>query len=270
MRTLTAVLLVGAWGCASGGAGEEDAGRDAGRGRDAGPASDAGLPPGDNACEFAAGCDGGLCMVAPLEDGGRGRRCVEAGACDVVRSAGCSAGLKCDYRDGGRACVPEGPLTDGADCASMAAACGRGLSCVVQGQDDGGARAVCSRFCRLGSDCASAAEACLTTLQVPGARELPLVCAPAPRSCDPLLQDCPRAGDGCYPGLDTPACFPAGNASAGCQFTNDCARGSTCAAASTGGPAACRALCRFPSGAPACATGLCTRLSNSMTVGVCL
>jgi hypothetical protein len=267
-RTLTAVLLLSAWGCSSGG--EPDAGVDAGRGRDAGPPSDAGLPPGDNACEFSAGCDGGLCTVLQLEDGGRSRRCVAAGACDVVRSAGCGAGLKCDYRDGGRACVPEGALAEGADCATLGDGCGRGLTCVVQPQADGGAQAVCSRFCRLASDCASAAEACLTTLLLPGVLELPLVCASAPRSCDPLLQDCPRAAEGCYPSLDTPACFPAGASDAGCQFTNDCAKGSTCAAASTGGPAACRALCRYPSGAPACAKGLCTRLSNSMTVGVCL
>lgn len=52
--------------------------------------------------------------------------------------------------------------------------------------------------------------------------------------CDMLMQDCPRAGDGCYPpgdGLGYPHCLPAGIIADGspCLVSPDCTRGSTCA-----------------------------------------
>ena len=114
-------------------------------------------------------------------------------------------------------------------------------------------------------------QQCYVSLVQPGTSERPLVCAPAPLSCDPLAQDCVDTTDGCYPGTAQPGCFPAGQFPLGsaCTYSNDCLKGSSCVGSAMS--RSCRQLCRFPSGDPVCPTGTgCTRLSSSMTIGVCL
>jgi hypothetical protein len=113
---------------------------------------------------------------------------------------------------------------------------------------------------------------CYVTLVLPETRERPLVCADPPMTCDPLLQNCVAANDGCYPGMSGAGCFPAGTiaTNAPCTYSNDCQKGSACTG--TAGSTVCKQLCAFPggSGPPACDAGTCTRLTSSQNVGVCL
>jgi len=233
-------------------------------GHDAGPAAH--NP--DDQCEFdntkpcAAGT--GSCTLAVLSDAGIAKRCI-LGECDVVLQD-CDAGLKCTFEDGGRACVPDGTLVEGDECAMAAATCEHGLVCTVTDEDGG---AACTRWCRLDSDCRSGQQ-CYETLVVDGSDERPLVCANAPLTCNPLTQDCHSVTDGCYPGDQGTGCYAAGSVAVGntCQFSNDCVKGAACVGMP--GATTCRKLCAFPQGNPSCTMGTCTRLTTSMTVGVCL
>ncbi|MBI3184045.1 MAG: hypothetical protein HYZ28_18075 [Myxococcales bacterium] len=250
----------------------EDAGADAGpsdAGADAGP--DAGRP--DEQCSVAAqDCDAGSCMHAGLVDGGQGTRCL-VGACDLVRQD-CPAGEKCSYvGDGGafaRGCTPEGSADLGQPCTGTPSSntCKKGLICALRAQADGGSASVCVRFCHSTADCASPQQ-CYVLVSIAGSDERPLVCGDPPPSCNPLAQDCARATDGCYPGPTGAACYVAGARSDtdACTFANDCKKASTCV---LGQPSACRQLCRYPSGSPACSSGTCTKLSGHLDVGVCL
>jgi hypothetical protein len=203
-------------------------------------------------------------MLSLLDDGGIAKRCL-AGACDLIEG-GCDAGFKCSYLDGGRACVPDGAPNEGQLCAGAPVSCKAGLACTYVGADGGSA---CSRFCRQDVDCGAPMK-CYVTLVLPETKERPLVCADPPMTCDPLLQNCAGANEGCYPGMGGPGCFPAGTAglNATCTYSNDCAKGSACSGPA--GSTACKQLCAFPTGMPSCDAGACTRLSSSQTVGVCL
>jgi hypothetical protein len=220
----------------------------------------------DDQCEFTGTppCGPGTsCLLALLSDAGTAKRCL-AGACDLV-DQDCDAGLKCAYLDGGRACVADGTLTEGQTCAGAPVGCKAGLSCTLLSNDGGSA---CSRFCRLDTDCGSP-QRCYVTLIPDNSNERPLVCADPPLMCDPLKQDCPSGSDGCYPGSSDAGCYPAGTLKTGddCSFSNDCAKGSAC----SGATPKCHTLCAFPNGSPSCPdAGLCTRLTSSQTVGVCL
>jgi hypothetical protein len=220
----------------------------------------------DDQCEFnSRPCDAGACTLTRLDDAGIAKRCI-VGACDIVLQD-CDAGFKCAYDDGGRACLPDGTLDEGSPCAGSAATCKAGLTCTFVGIDGGSA---CTRFCRLDTDCV-APQQCYETLQLDGTNEIPLVCADPPMVCDPLLQNCPGPGDGCYPGSGGPACFPSGSVPNGdnCTYSNDCLKGSACVGSA--GSTTCHPLCGYPATSPRCDGGVaCTRLSNSMTVGVCL
>ena len=227
-----------------------------------------GVVPPDDACDYTTTpCDAGFsCLPSVLDDGGSGRRCL-AGPCDLY-TQDCSVGFKCAYGDGGRTCLPEGTLDEGVPCVGAPSGCKKGLVCTLAGGADGGS--ACSRFCRDTDDCAMPQQ-CYVSLVQSDTRERPLVCAPAPLSCDPLLQDCVDAADGCYPGSGDPGCFPAGPLVEGnaCSFSNDCAKGLACVGAATS--RSCRTICGFVSGTPGCPTGTgCTRLTSSMTIGVCL
>jgi hypothetical protein len=237
-------------------AGKPDAGVDAGV--DAGPTN-------DDLCDFGGPrlCPAGsACTISRLSDGGSAKRCAP-GACDVV-DQDCDGGLKCAFADGGRACVPDGVLNECQSCDGAPVGCRAGLACTFVGADGGSA---CARFCRVNGDC-GAPQQCYVTLVLPDSDERPLVCADPPPSCDLLAQNCASASDGCYPNGTMANCFAAGTVAAGasCRFSNECVKGSVCSGTSP----ACRQLCQFPSGAPACTTGTCTRLQNFSDAGVCL
>ncbi|MBL8952475.1 MAG: hypothetical protein JNK82_16965 [Myxococcaceae bacterium] len=221
----------------------------------------------DDACDFAGprGFDAGeACTLTAFDDGGIGTRCL-AGACDLI-DQNCDAGQKCAFLDGGRQCVPDGVIGEGQQCAGAPVSCAKGLACTLVGTDGG---SLCSRFCRVDGDCGSP-QRCYVTLVLPETKERPLVCAEPPMSCDPLLQNCAASSEACYPGQGGPGCFPAGTRAAdvGCTYSNDCGRGLAC----TGGGATtvCKTLCAVDGGSPSCATGRCTRLQSSQSVGVCL
>jgi len=221
----------------------------------------------DDLCDFAGprGCDAGeTCTLTVFADAGVGTRCL-AGACDLV-DQNCDAGQKCAFLDGGRQCVPDGTLMEGATCANQPASCAKGLACTLVGYDGGSA---CARFCRLDIDC-GAPQRCYVTLVLPETMERPLVCADPPLVCDPLTQNCPHPSEACYPGMGGPGCYPAGvrTVDIGCTYSNDCARGLACTGG--GGTTACKALCSFDGGTLPCDAGVCTRLNSSQTVGVCL
>lgn len=247
-----------AGGSAGGGGGS-------GGGDGGGAAGGQGQP--DDACDYGAmGCDAGLsCMPSALTDGGQGRRCLP-GACDLW-AQDCAEGFKCSYADGGRSCVLDGLLDEGAACASAAVGCKKGLVCTLSPAPDGGS--ACARFCRQSADC-DGGQQCYVSLVLPDTVERPLTCSAPPTSCDPLAQDCADGTQACYPGATGSGCFVAGAGGAGapCEFSNDCQKGTACVGGT--GARSCRALCRYPQGEPSCATQTCTRLTSSMTIGVCL
>lgn len=276
LATLAAVALALAlWGAGcnpnppnpppDGGGGSGGAGGTGGGG--GGQGSDAG--PGADQCGPVAGpCDAGSCMLMQLEDGGRGRRCV-AGACDLV-AQDCDAGFKCDYRDGGRTCVAEGTLAEGAACLGAGDDCKKGLVCATVPQTDAGYEFRCAKFCGSTGDC-TGPQACLLTLVIAESSERPQICADPPPSCDLLTQSCAQSRDGCYPSGATGACYAAGQTPPGgvCVLATECARGATCV--NTTGGATCRAYCAYPPpGTPGCDAGTCTRLAGTTGVGVCI
>lgn len=227
---------------------------------------DGGIPSND-LCGPQAPCDGGLCTLMDLGGGVRGRRCVNGG-CDVV-GQDCDGGLKCDYRDGGRACVADGTLAEGDACASNGDACRAGLACAVVPVLDGGSEARCARYCRGDPDCQGPQQCYVSVVQA-GTSELPQICANPPPGCDMLVQDCGVPGEACYPNGSSQACFAEGAVAppGACVYSNDCVEGATCV--NTAGGATCRWLCRSPAGAPACDGGACVRLTGFANVGVCL
>lgn len=243
--------------------GGEDAGSDAG--------VDAGLRPQDECSLAAQDCDAGSCIQISLDGGGIAAAC-RAGACDLVKQD-CPAGEKCTYViDAGtflRGCAAEGTGEEGQACTGTPSSntCKKGLICVSGELGDGGASSVCNRFCNSSAEC-TAPRHCFLLVEISGSEERPLVCAEPPPACDPLAQDCVKSTDGCFPSSIGPTCFPAGNVSDGspCTFANDCQKGSICVDNSR----TCRAICRFPSGNPSCASGTCTRLAGSTDAGVCL
>lgn len=272
MRPLLLAALFAALGCSwhpplppgddagQGDGGQADGGVDAGT-------PDAGFF--DDQCGGAlGGCDAGFsCMRMQLEDGGRGRRCAP-GDCDLVLQD-CAATFKCDYRDGGRACVPDGALTEGALCANMGNACIQGTVCAAVPINDGGLESRCTKYCFDSTHC-TAPQQCLLNLVLADTNERPQICADPPPTCDLLTQTCASATDGCYPSNGTGVCFAAGSAgpSQPCVFSNDCQKGSTCV--NTSGGATCRLLCAYPQGAPGCDAGTCTRLTGTTGIGVCI
>lgn len=267
-RCLAAFLALTAF-AACPGKNDPDGGIDSGSGGGGGAGGSGGgggAVPNDDTCDFGGprNCDAGSsCTLSVLTDGGVAKRCL-AGACDLIEQD-CDAGQKCSFLDGGRACVPDGALNEGQTCAGAAVGCRKGLACTFLGADGG---SVCARFCRMNIDCGTPQQ-CYVTLVLPETSERPLVCADPPTTCDPLMQNCPSAAEGCYPGSGGPACYPAGNVAIGaaCMYSNDCGRGAAC---SGSGMTQCKQLCAFPSGSPACDAGTCTRLQSSQTVGVCL
>lgn len=257
----------GGWDFADAGGAPPDAGRQA----VAAPA------PGPSSFECDVGTRGGCgpgsaCAFVHLSDGGVGSRCFP-GACDPS-AQDCPKGEKCTYvREElslRRACVPEGPVGEGAPCHAMGTSdsCQRGLFCTRQAAD-GGMGFRCARFCS-GSEACQAPQECNEVLRFGALPELGLICAdPSPR-CDLLEAGCP-APLGCYPTAAEPLCAPVGRLADGafCEYANQCQSGSSCVG--PGGEAKqCRRLCRFPSGAPDCEQGTCRALSNNPTVGACV
>ncbi|NMO15051.1 hypothetical protein, partial [Pyxidicoccus fallax] len=235
-------------------------------------------PGTDFACNVARqeGCPSGQsCHFADLEDGGTGSRCFAA-ECDVVRQD-CPQGQRCTYVGQGgatqRRCVEAGTAEEGAPCTLAANdggltydTCQQGLFCKDE-PVDGGTGFFCRRLCHATSECGEQGE-CNTVLRLEGTAELPLVCGPPSRQCDPFGEDC-TAPLSCYPSTSGPVCAGTGTRREGeaCDFSNQCTPGSACV--DTGGGLTCRPLCR-PGGTPACATGTCRTVGNNPGVGACV
>jgi hypothetical protein len=197
--------------------------------------------------------------------------------CSLVAQT-CAAGEKCTFAtvDGGplqRTCRPAGGA-DGENqpCTAFQGGedtCAPGLVCVLE--DASATENTCRRFCNADADC-TGGQLCLEQSSFPpGTDERPRLCVAPPAGCDPLAPSCPSPSEGCYPTADGGICAVAGSAEPGatCGFSNDCAAGATCIARADGGT--CAAICRIPAdaGAPSCAAGTCTPLTNA-TVGVCI
>jgi hypothetical protein len=222
------------------------------------------------------GCEAGeSCHFADLEDGGTGSRCFAA-ECDVVRQD-CAQGQRCTYVGQGdttqRRCVEPGTVDEGAPCTLAPSdggltydTCRQGLLCKDE-PVDGGTGFFCRRLCHTTSQCGDVGE-CNTVLRLEGSPELPLMCGPPSRRCDPFGAGC-TAPLSCYPSTSGPVCAGSGTLREGesCDFSNQCAPGSACV--NTGGGLTCRPLCR-PGGAPACATGTCRALDDNPGVGACV
>ncbi len=245
-----------------------DAGPDSGVAPDGGV--DAGLPPGFD-CDptGTAGCDAGqMCLLASTDAGLLGK--CRAGACDV-QVQDCGGGQRCEYRDGGRTCIADGTLDEGQLCGSTLGDCKKGMTCLLASQSDGGVAAVCTKFCRQNGNCTSPQICGLTTLTPAGSDERPVICAPAPPTCDYFQPGCPQSTDACYPQSQGPRCFNAGNVAVGatCAAANDCVRGAMCSSVGSGG-LSCRALCSIPApGVKPCDAGTCLQLAGTSGVGVC-
>lgn len=271
---------------------QEDAGADGGQLPDGGgtppDAGDAGTDGGGYVSDFTCdvgrqqGCaTGESCLYTPLADGGTGSRCF-AGACDVVRQD-CASGQRCTYvlENGmrARACVDEGTSGEGEPCSLSGTSatrtfdtCKKGLYCVDTPGPDGGTSFVCQRFCDDASQC-TAPQECNEVLRLTDTQELPLACGAAAPRCDLLAQDC-ASPLGCYPSTSRGAAVCAGSGSAGdgmgCDFSNQCTRGSACVGASSTARA-CRKLCKLPSGEPSCPSGTtCQALADYPGVGACV
>ena len=285
MGTLALALAPWAVGC------NEDNGpgpapmQDAGVGTDpdgGGPREDGGRDGGagsDFACNVARqeGCaTGQSCHFADLADGGTGSRCFAA-ECDVVRQD-CAGGQRCTYVSQGgttrRQCVEAGTVGEGVPCTlsptdgSLAYdTCQKGLFCKDAPATDGGTAFFCRRLCHATPQCGSSGE-CNTVLRLEGTAELPLVCGPSSARCDPFSQNC-TSPLSCYPSNSGPVCAGTGTRGEGqtCDFSNQCARGSTCV--NTGRGLTCRPLCR-PTGTPGCTTGTCRPLDDNPGVGACV
>jgi hypothetical protein len=237
---------------------------------DGGAARDAGL---FLECSVEAqDCPAGRACSLYARDGGLGSRCF-ATTCGLVAQQ-CDAGEKCTYiesaRLAARACVAEGDAGEGEACAPNATSdtCRAGLVCVPLRQLDGGTSHQCLRFCHRNADCVPG-QACFLTLVLDGTVERPLVCS---TPCDLFEQHCPP-GDACYPGPNVPGCYVEGGGEhspvaidGACRSSEECVRGAVCVRES------CTAICAYPSGPPACATGTCTRLdyAGAPDAGVCL
>ncbi|RKH53617.1 hypothetical protein [Corallococcus llansteffanensis] len=287
---LGGALLMGLWvaGCDDGETMKPPA--DAGTAVDSGvDAGDSGpVDPGDGGggrsdftCNVVKqdGCAAGQsCLYTDLPDGGTGSRCFE-GACDPVRQ-GCASGQRCTYvrSDAGdtqRQCVAAGTTAEGAPCTLAESppgqsydTCAAGLYCKDEGLSDGGTGFFCRKLCHATSDCGSGD--CNTVLRLAGTQELPLVCGPPSAQCNAFSQDC-ESPLGCYPASNGPVCAGSGTLAPGaaCEFSNQCSPGSTCVV--SGGTGTCRTLCRFPSGAPDCASGgTCRAITNNADVGACV
>ncbi len=242
-------------------------------GRDAGPGGT------DFACNVARqeGCASGQsCHFADLADGGTGSRCFTA-ECDVVRQD-CADGQRCTYVGQGGAtqhrCVEDGTVEEGSPC-NLAPndggltydTCQRGLFCKDERAADGGTAFFCRKLCHATPQCGASGE-CNTVVRLEGSTELPLVCGPPSARCDPFGQDC-TSPLSCYPSTSGPVCAGSGTRREGeaCDFSNQCAPGSTCVNAGSG--LTCRPLCQ-PGGTPACTTGTCRALDGNPGVGACV
>lgn len=294
---LGGALLLGLWvaGCDDGDGPRPpvDAGVPPGPGTDGGDGGNGGGGPdagdggvvdagrSDFACNVARqeGCGAGQsCLFADLADGGTGSQCF-TGTCDAVRQD-CPSGQRCTYvtLDGGttqRMCVAEGTADEGAPCTLATAppgqtydTCKQGLFCKDERAADGGLSFFCRQLCHASTQCD--AGDCNTVLRLEGTPELPLVCGAPSAACDPFGQDC-AAPLSCYPSTSGPVCAGIGNLGEGatCEFSNQCAAGSTCVR--TEGGLTCRKLCRLPSGDPTCASGTCRSVDNNPSnVGACV
>ncbi|MFP2925852.1 hypothetical protein ACLESO_11660 [Pyxidicoccus sp. 3LG] len=247
------------------------------------PTVDGGTRDGGGGSEFACnvarqeGCPSGQsCHFADLADGGTGSRCFAAG-CDVV-AQDCAQGQRCTYvRQGDatqRRCVEAGTAAEGAPCTLAPTdggvsydTCQQGLFCKDEPVDGGARGFFCRKLCHATPQCGGQDE-CNTVLRLEGTTELPLVCGPASARCDPFGEDC-TSPLGCYPSTSGPVCAGIGTRGAGetCDYSNQCARGSTCVNAGRG--LTCRPLCGT-SGTPACATGTCRPVEGNPGVGACV
>lgn len=84
-------------------------------------------------------------------------------------------------------------------------------------------------------------------------------------TCNVLMNDCTTAGEGCYLGMDGPACFAAGTAAEGqpCANLNDCREGLGCFGP-PGGPSTCARMCCRSGGSSGCAIGdLCLAFTDA-------
>ena len=134
--------------------------------------------------------------------------------------------------------------------------------------EDGGTVFSCRKLCHATPTCGDSSE-CNTVLRLEGTPELPLVCGPPSARCDPFAQDC-TSPLSCYPSTSGPVCAGSGTRREGesCDFSNQCAPGSSCVNAG-GGFLTCRPLCKV-GGTPACATGTCREISGNPGVGACV
>jgi hypothetical protein len=152
--------------------------------------------------------------------------------CDPTYEANCLGGRKCAFvlddlasGSGIMSCVADGTIAVGGACVP-ATAIGEADDCVRGSHCYGG---ICTSFCGGSLECL-AVEACVAPS---GSFSRPL-CRP---TCDPLVQDCPTAGDGqpqgCYVDqLEGPACLivrgagePAGGT---CVYSDECSPGTQC------------------------------------------
>ncbi|QSQ25125.1 hypothetical protein JY651_09420 [Pyxidicoccus parkwayensis] len=286
MLTGTLALALWATGCSDDNKGQmPDSGDDAGvhPDPDGGTATDGGTDGGGRGSEFACnvarqeGCAAGeSCLFADLPDGGTGSRCFAA-ECDAVLQ-NCAQGQRCTYvTEAGatrRRCVEAGAAEEGAPCTLAPTdggpaydTCEAGLFCKDARQEDGGTVFSCRKLCHATPTCGGSGE-CNTVLRLEGTSELPLVCGPPSARCDPFGKDC-TSPLSCYPSTSGPVCAGSGTRREGesCDFSNQCAPGSSCVNA--GGGLTCRPLCKV-GGTPACATGTCRDISGNPGVGACV
>jgi hypothetical protein len=207
-------------------------------------------------------------------DGGGGACGSAYSPCDPVTNTGCMAGMMCVIMDPmarRSACVAAGRGAFGAACMT-ANDCAEGLGCIGD---------KCSRWC-----CGSGDNS--TCRGMPGGRagatcdinvtNTGLFACSLPDNCDVHRQNCPTAGDNCYPiSMDgTTQCnAPRMGAMPGasCMFRNDCPVGHICVG--TMMMSTCRRLCD-PTGMAMgtyamCPAGMmCGRVGGLPTnVGVC-
>lgn len=176
----------------------------------------------------------------------------------------CPEGQKCspvsadggDVWDATRCVDVTGTDEPGDACVSGGAASGvdgciKGAMCWGVGMDSVG---TCVALCTGSPETPECAAGSVCTVTNDGTLDLCLV------ACDPLLQDCSKPGEACYPISDGFVCAPdasgeEGQANDPCEFTNVCDEGLMCADASAvgsgceaGSSGCCSPYCEFPDG----------------------
>lgn len=245
-----------------------------------GAASDGGTPVHASCDLTSSRCaPGQACMLVDAETG---RSECRAGACHLLGEE-CGAGMKCGYdfsAPGGpvRACLPAGTTPEGAPCgeAEGGDTCVRGTTCL---RLDERSAPVCTRFCLPVPGACPEAQSCVGAATIPGTDERPLVCAPTPAQCDVLAQDCPAAGDTCYPVAVTSTrealCLPAGPTPAGgsCDASAPtCVKGAICVTSTVGSrDGRCVVLCDLANARGTCGPRqFCRSPAAGAAFGVCL